>query len=272
MPSGSGSGKQIPRSRVPFRRGDARYSAEPRPLLRGLGRSGAPLLECNEDCVGVRTQEGDATASHVDHTIASLAEVGTPLDFPDPHPGGATDDGRSARSSLKTFEINQVEYEWSALAYTLYSRAIAPVCGQVRARNVVRSAGGSLIREPLQTGCVPRKSSAPHPAVMLRADEQQSILSPECRKRVVAHLMKVTGVLVASQDPEGYWNQYWATGEPPRAGDDNEQSQLDPLGRKMVATGHALEWWGRGGRNPPAAGSHPGRRAVACQERHGLER
>ncbi len=202
-----------------------------------------PLLECSEDCVGVRTQEGDATASHVDHTIASLAEVGTPLDFPIHTPEGPRTMADLLAASLNTFEINQVEYEWSALAYTLYCERLAPFADKYGQEMSFDRLADRLIRERCKLGVCLGNHRLHTLAVMLRADEQQSILSPECRKRVVAHLMKVTGVLVASQDPEGYWNQYWATGEPPRAGDDNEQSQLDPLGRKMVATGHALEWW-----------------------------
>ena len=215
-------------------------------------------MECNR-CVGVRTQ-GDATASHVDHTIASLAEVGTrSISI---HTRRATDDSRSARSSLKTFEINQVEYEWSAPAYTLYCEVrVADNYGQK-----CRSVAGGSVDPALQTGCVPRKSSA-HPRRDARADEQHPLA--RMPKRVVAHLMKVTGVLVASQDG-GYWN-CWATGEPPRAGDDNEQSQLDPLGRR---------WWppamrrnsGRWRKKSSRRGKSSSSRAVACQERHGLER
>ena len=57
------------------------------------------------------------------------------------------------------------------------------------------------------------------------------------------HLKKTTEVLVASQAPAGFWNQYWATGTPPQPGDALEQDIIDDRGRCMVATGHVLEWW-----------------------------
>ena len=45
--------------------------------------AGQPSLLIDEATgVGVRVQEGPATSSHFDHTLASLVEVGTPLDYP----------------------------------------------------------------------------------------------------------------------------------------------------------------------------------------------
>ena len=40
------------------------------------------MLSDEETGVGTRVQEGITTSSHVDHTVACLAEAGTPLSFP----------------------------------------------------------------------------------------------------------------------------------------------------------------------------------------------
>ena len=62
-------------------------------------------------------------------------------------------------ASLKTFEINQLEYEWSALAYTLL-RAISALRTIYGPETIVRSAGGSV--DPrAATGCVPKSRPTP---------------------------------------------------------------------------------------------------------------
>ncbi|HAW26772.1 MAG TPA: hypothetical protein DCY03_01440, partial [Planctomycetaceae bacterium] len=46
------------------------------------GKKTDPLLVHNQYGVRPRVQEGLATSSHEDHTLATLAEVGTPADYP----------------------------------------------------------------------------------------------------------------------------------------------------------------------------------------------
>ncbi|MHB8901760.1 MAG: hypothetical protein ACYC6Y_23640 [Thermoguttaceae bacterium] len=208
------------------------------------GKEEPPLLECNEHCVGVRTKEGDATASHVDHTMAGLGEVGTPLDFPimtSKGPGMMAD---LLVASLRTFEINQVEYEWSALAYTLYCERLAPFADTNGQEISFNRLADRLMRQEGKQGVCFGNHRLHTLTVMLQVDGQKPILSPECRQRVLDHLRQVTDTLVASQASEGFWNQYWSTGAAPVPTDDQEYSeQLDPLAKKVLATGHALEWW-----------------------------
>src|SRR5690606_25666492 len=84
------------------------------------GSEQKPFLIPTAAGIRVRMQEGDATASHVDHTLACLAEVGTPLDFPVLTPAGETRLRALFDQSLRDFRLNQLEYEWSTLAYALY--------------------------------------------------------------------------------------------------------------------------------------------------------
>ena len=70
--------------------------------------------------VRVRTKEGNLSSSHVDHTMASLAEVGTPLNFPIETPDGLSVYRSIVEQALRDFSLNQVEYEWSGLTFALF--------------------------------------------------------------------------------------------------------------------------------------------------------
>ena len=207
------------------------------------GEEEKPLLMCNEHCVGVRTQEGQATASHVDHTLAGLAEIGTPLDLPiHTHEGPATV-GSLLVASLKTFDVNQVEYEWSALAYSLYLESLAPfsdVNGQELTFDLIAD---RIMRQGLKMGVCYGNHRLHALVVLLRVDQQNQILGKQCRRRIIRHLRNVTATLVDSQHETGFWNQHWATGVGPLPEDDEEYSKIQPIAKKILATGHALEWW-----------------------------
>jgi hypothetical protein len=74
--------------------------------------------------------------------------------------------------------------------------------------------------------------------VLLRVDDQQRILSAEMRKRILNHLKAATQRLVRHQTPDGYWDRNWEGSEWEQSW--NEQA---PRSRRILATGHALEWW-----------------------------
>ncbi|MEQ9072047.1 MAG: hypothetical protein RLO18_35250, partial [Gimesia chilikensis] len=79
-----------------------------------------PLLVRNQNGLRARVQEGLETSSHEDHTLATLAEVGTPVDYPIVLTQGETTLAEMIQESLKSFSLNQVEYEWSALVFALF--------------------------------------------------------------------------------------------------------------------------------------------------------
>lgn len=45
--------------------------------------------------------------------------------------------------------------------------------------------------------------------MLLRIDEHKQSPSPEVREEIMAHLREATARLIASQSPEGYWDQNW---------------------------------------------------------------
>lgn len=212
-------------------------------FAQAWGEGEEPLLQHTDHCIGVRTKEGRATASHVDHTLASLAEVGTPLDYPI-----VTADGPSTMrgllvNSLEEFEFNQVEYEWSTLAYVLYVESFGPFRDHYGQHVTFERLAERMMRERIKKGVCYGNHRLHGLVMMLRVDDQHDIIDDACREQIIEHLQETTARLVAAQDPAGFWNQHWDSGTPPLAGDDSESAQIDAISRKMLATGHALEWW-----------------------------
>lgn len=210
-----------------------------REFARAWGEETRPLLVARNGNLSVRTQQGNATASHVDHTLASLAEVGTPLDYDLVVPGQWTSLHTLLASALARFEINQQEYEWTTLAAALYAQDGRPWYSVDGERVDFDRCARRLMRQQYAQGVCYGNHRLYTLVMLLRIDEVKSLLSPETRQEILAHLREATHRLVASQSPEGYWDQNW-----PNARIAAKDEKLEaPLSRRVLATGHALEWW-----------------------------
>jgi hypothetical protein len=201
------------------------------------------FLQQNKDgrwCV--RTQEGLATASHTDHTLACIAETGIPRDYP-----VITSEGRATfadlvETSLSEFSVDQMEYEWSILTYALF---IPPTTtwitseGQQVTFDVLAE---RLMREMLPNGVCFGHHRMAALVTMLRVDsEVTSILSPLMRQRIVKYLTVVSQQLVKTQHPYGFWDDGWI-GTKPQVKEGEEAIAGDALKNRIIATGHILEW------------------------------
>ncbi|MBX3414549.1 MAG: hypothetical protein KF708_17815 [Pirellulales bacterium] len=216
------------------------FGAETAPLLMDIPGGG----------VKVRVKEGQRSSSHYDHTIAGLAEVGTPLDFPVTTATQQTTYRAMLEQSLRDFSVNQWEYEWSALAYTLFlpdapgskSSAEEPLhwVTQEGQRVDFDFLAERIMRQEVPQGVCAANHRMHALVMMLRIDDEHKILSPEGRQRIIEYLQGITQILVKNQHPDGYWTMDWPAGigiEPKNAGD------LSPLAGHILATGHPLEWW-----------------------------
>lgn len=202
-----------------------------------------PFLIPDTRGVGIRTQEGNATASHFDHTIAGLGEVGTPLDFPVITPKGETTLQAILERSMKTFSINQAEYEWSTLAFALYFADGEPWMTTEGQEITFDRLADRILRQRLAQGVCSGQHRLHTLVMLLRIDaEDHQILSPDMRLRITKHLQDVSNRLVQTQHAEGYWDVDWAGMEPEgpaRSG----RGQLGVLSDRLLVTGHILEWW-----------------------------
>lgn len=209
---------------------------------RGWSDETKPLLIAEDNGVAVRTQEGVATSSHVDHTLAGLGEIGVPLDYPVVTSTGETEVAALLEHALRDFRLNQIEYEWSALAFAEYlDRPTQWISREGQQINFDRIARRMMRQRLVQGVC--RGNHRVHSLVMmLRIDEIQPLLSAEGRKEVTEYLQDLTRRLVASQHADGYWEKDWPGVEwdgPPSS----EPSKLGVQTDRILVTGHVMEWW-----------------------------
>lgn len=192
--------------------------------------------------VRVRTQEGRSTSSHVDHTLASLAEVGTPLAFPINTPLGQTSFGQVLRQSIRDFSMNQIEYEWSAVAYALFfSSGSSWTTSEGQKMDFDRLAK-RIMREEMPRGVCYGNHRLFTLVTFLRVDQLDAanpMLSHAVRRQIGEYLHGMTGKLVRHQHPDGYWTTDW----PNAADEDPLEDEGDDVSRRILVTGHALEWW-----------------------------
>jgi hypothetical protein len=198
-----------------------------------------PLLLDNGVGIRVRIQEGAATSSHSDHTLAGQAEIGTPLDFPVTTARRQTTLRAMLEQSLRDFSLNQGEYEWSALSYALYLpptvRWISSEGQEITFDRIARR----LMRQSADQGVCFGNHRLHALAVLLRVDDREKILSTDVREAILAHLTAMTARLLQNQHMDGYFNGFWA-GE---ASSQEGGVAPDSPGGRLLATGHALEWW-----------------------------
>jgi hypothetical protein len=217
------------------------------------GDTQEPLLIDEGAGVRIRALEGPASASHVDHTLASLAELGMSLDLPIVfrHAGTGIPERTTLRAvleqSLRDFSLNQPEYEWSALAYALF---LPPTHRWVTSEGQEMTfdrLADRIMREELPNGVCSGNHRLFTLAIFLRVDDLMSqrgkppILSLESRQRIERYLRDVTDMLIRHQHPDGFWNGDWPTTTPATR---EPTSQIgDRLSTRIIVTGHTLEWW-----------------------------
>jgi hypothetical protein len=216
-----------------------------------------PLLMDEDRGVGVRVQEGPRSSTHVDHTISVLAEVGTPPDFPLITPTRQTTFRAMLEQSMASFSLNQLEYEWSVATYA----ALLPPTTRWRTSEGeevdFNRMAGRLMRESLPRGVCMGNHRLYTLVVLLRIDQQVSILTDETKEEILVFLKAATAMLVQNQHPDGFWNDLWPI-SPPLTREPTDRPG-DRIGERILATGHALEWWAMAPRDV-----HPPRPVLAA--------
>ena len=151
------------------------------------GEDAVSLLKDEPTGVGTRVQEGSTTSSHVDHTVACLAEAGTPLDYPVYTPTRQTTYRELVEHTFRDFSLNQVEYEWSALTFALFLPARHWQTTEGQAMSFDRLAK-RIMRERQPEGVCFGNHRLHTLTMFLRVDDQEQILSPEARKEIEDYL------------------------------------------------------------------------------------
>lgn len=195
------------------------------------------LMNVQRDGVSFRTQEGRNTSSHADHTLATLAEIGTPLSFKLKTPAGPREVRTALAHALKQFSIDQPEYEWSAITFLLYQVDQSRWYSSDGHRVTWDRIADRLMRQRMGQGCCYGGHRLYTLAALIRVDSERQLLTPEMRERVLDHLADATRRLIANQNEQGAMDGAWP-GAPILKND-----KLSTLGQQLLSTGHALEWW-----------------------------
>lgn len=197
-----------------------------------------PLLMDEPGGVAIRWGKRPDTSVHHDHWLASLTEAGISLDHTVFTPARETTIDDVLQLALRDFRLDEREVEWSAMAFGLW---LPPETKSWRTADG-RRMSFDLIAKRLMRGhqkygtCV--GTHRVYSLMLLwRLDQEYDILADETADAVYAHLEFVRDAITASQHPEGYWHADWMDGEHAI-----ENPTNDPEYRKIIATGHHLEW------------------------------
>ncbi|WP_010582321.1 hypothetical protein [Schlesneria paludicola] len=204
----------------------------------GWKRKTAPsLLEETTDGVSVRWGKEEGTSVHHDHWLACLTEAGVSLHEPVFTPHARKQVADVLQEALRDFRLDETEVEWSAMAFGFW---IAPQREWMTRTG--RTVSFDMLAERLMRGhkrfgvCAGthRLYSL---MVLIRLDDDFDILSDDMREQGMNHLRSVRDLITVSQFEDGHWPTNWSEGA-----DALLNPVDDPLFKKVIATGHHLEW------------------------------
>ncbi|HUQ68069.1 MAG TPA: hypothetical protein VM165_01015 [Planctomycetaceae bacterium] len=206
--------------------------------LASWGDKVDPLLSDQEAGVAIRWGKLDGASVHHDHWLASLTEAGVSYDEPvfTPSRRGHTI-GDVLQQALWDFRVDEAETEWSALAFGLW----LPPQKEWQLRDGRRVnfdlLADRLMRGDRKLGVCAGTHRVYSLMVLIRLDDEFQILSPAARDRAWKHLEGVRDAIAVSQFPDGHWPSNWPDGA------EAVKKPLDEeLYKKVIATGHHLEW------------------------------
>jgi len=217
------------------------------------GENETPLLTATPHGIAVRTQQGRSTVSHVDHLLGSLAEVGTPLSY---EITAANVEGRlidMVRDGVMNFSLNQREYEWTTLALAFYAADDSSWYSSEGQEINYDYLAKRIMRETQPDGVCYGQHRLYTLTILLRIDDQMrgenqketpagesssGLISAETRSSIMGYLGDMTRRAYQNQSSEGSWDGNWPDTTTPVRDPDT-----DATSRKVLATGHMLEWW-----------------------------
>lgn len=230
------SGVELRELLTDHRRFREAWGKKTRPFLLPDTRGEVPYI-------AFRTKSGLASASHYDHTLAGLAEVGTPLDYPVNTIRGELPLRAAFDFTRDKFSLNQEEYEWSAMVFLLYMPQIKSWFTTEGQEVTWDLLADRLMRQRLSSGVCFGNHRLYTLAIMLQLDPEYHLLSESGHKRVVTYLKDASGRLVQTQSNDGYWDGRWPGEEWDGPQPDEVEGPLGVEADRLLATGHTLEWW-----------------------------
>jgi hypothetical protein len=221
---------------------------------RLAGNRTPPLITRDRHGLAVRSYDESAfhqetSSFHTDDVIATLAEIGTPLDAELKLRDGTARVGDLLASALAGYHRSRLEYEWTAIAYARYVFPQRQWRNRYGERIDVDGLVEEILSHPPDVGPCNGLHRLEALVVLYRADEQFSALRPQTKLRMLRYMQAAAQRLVAAQSDEGSWNRQWPAGAAARQvagpGGAAGATQGKPAPTrydKLLVTGHHLEW------------------------------
>jgi hypothetical protein len=180
--------------------------------------------------------------NHRDICVASFAELSLPLSTPMTMADGAAFSlADLLRDSVENFDIKQSELAWTAVAYALYLPPQRGWTNRYGESFTFDDLANALMQTPLHKASCGGTHLLYALTVLWRADASVACLSESVREALARYLQQQTTVAVRSQAKEGYWTVGWYA-----IAEEESEVQRIPLpdtpSRRLLATGHLLEW------------------------------
>jgi len=206
--------------------------------LASWGDRVKPLLVESREGVEVRWGREEGASVHHDHWLACLTEAGVslhePVYTPSQHVRTIND---AVQQALRDFKVDEREVEWSAMGFGLWLppvRSWQTADGRIVSFDMIAK---RLMRGDKRLGVCSGTHRLYSIVLLLRLDGLYSILSDEVRGEMLAHMRGVRQLLVESQFEDGHWPSNWD-----RGAEAVNKPIDDPLQKRVIATGHHLEW------------------------------
>lgn len=216
-----------------------RFLTDSGSFLESWGPKIRPLLEERPTGVAIRWGQEKCGSVHHDHCLASLTEAGAALDTPvfGPSRHDATLNN-VLQEALCDFRLDERETEWTALAFGLWLPPEKEWIGGDGRHYSFDLLARQLLRGQKEFGVCSGTHRVYSLAVLMRLDDDfPGLLTPEVRDEVVGYLEQTRDAIIASQFPDGHWPSNWPDGAEAVA-----HPVEDDLSKKVIATGHHLEW------------------------------
>lgn len=221
--------------------------------LASWGKEVDPLLQDRNDGVAIRWGKETGASVHHDHWLACLTEAGVSLSEPVFTPNRRDRTVYDVlQEALRDFRVDESETEWSALAFAMW---LSPQSGW-RTRSGREVSFDMLVdrltRGDRQFGVCAGTHRVYSLMALLRLHEADPFLSDSAQQHAYRYLEGVRDSITAAQFPDGHWPSNWPDGADAVAKPIEEE-----LYKKVIATGHHLEWLAIA---PPAL--HPPRETI----------
>ena len=205
--------------------------------LASWGDKIPPLLKDEPTGVAIRWGKEEGASVHHDHWLACLTEAGVGLHEPVFTPNRRRGIADVLQEALRDFRLDEAEVEWSAMAFGLW---IAPQKTWTTRHGRTLSfdlLADRLMRGHKRFGVCSGTHRLYSLMVLVRLDDDHDILSDETRAHIMDHMKSVRDLIAVCQFEDGHWPSNWSEGA-----DALKKPIEDELYKKVIATGHHLEW------------------------------